>query len=440
MVIQWLGSLTAPLESFDASLALIESVAILIALVLSSVYSGSEVAFFSMAKQMHLLEPDQKAGGVDAKTLTMLAKPRKLLATILVGNTVANVVASVLAASLTGRLIALTGASQVVVYTVEVIVLSFTILILSEIAPKIIAINNPLKTSRKLAPFIYIHFVLLSPITRLFSEGALALERVIPKPSTKVTTEDLKAMAEASEKEGSIKEDEREIIENVIEFGSITVREIMTSRMDVVAVSVDQSLKEVLELIQDKGFSRMPLYENDLDTILGVIYTKDVLPFIQSDVETTQVNWRTIARKALFIPSTKKLDALLQDFRSERTHMAVVVDEYGGTDGVVTMDDVLEEIVGDLGDEQDEEEEKLYTELKTGVYLFDARIDLDEVGELFDLELTSDDDDFETLGGLVYFLTERIPSVGEKVNHKGLELSVHSIRNGRINKIRVKRA
>lgn len=426
-------------SSIDVGAALLELAIIVLCLVLSGVYSGSEVAFFSLARTPNLLEPDQAKGGVDAKTLKMLADPRRLLATILISNTLANVVVSVLAASLTGRFIALLGVPEVVLFTIEVIVVSFLILILSEVAPKVVAIHNPLKTSRRLSGFIHAHYVVLLPLTHLISKGTRALEERVPRPTSRMTTDDLLAMAEASEREGSLKEDEREIIENVIEFATITVREIMTSRVNIVAVSVDQSLTDVLELIRTKGLSRMPLYENDLDNILGVIYSKDVLPFLQTDDEGVSVNWKTIARKPLFIPSSKKLDALLQEFQSEKTHMAIVVDEYGGTEGVVTMDDILEEIVGDMVDESGEHEEKLYSEIKGGGFLCDARIDLDEVEELLELELTGDDDEFETLGGLVYHLTERIPGVGEKVSYKGMEVTVHSIRNGRIHKLRTRR-
>lgn len=287
--------------------------------------------------------------------------------------------------------------------------------------------------------FIYLNFLVLLPISKLIAESTLSLERTIPKPNNKMTAEDLKTMAEMSEQEGSLKGDEREIIENVIEFGNITVREIMTSRVNIVAVPVHATLPEVIDLIKDKGLSRMPLFENDLDTILGVIYSKDVLPYINNpEMDETVINWKTIARKALFIPATKKLDDLLRDFQHEKTHIAIVVDEYGGTEGIVTLDDILEEIVGDIGDEYDEEEEKLYTRFKNGIYVFDAKIDLDDLDEILGTEIATPEDEFETLGGLIYHLTERIPNVGERIHYKNLELTVHSVKNNRVRKLRVK--
>ncbi len=426
------------IENLNYTEISIEFTLMIAGLLLSALYSGSEVAFFSLANQLDQLKPEGEHGIKDTRILKMLQKPRRLLATILIGNTFANIVSSVLAAVMTGKIAAFYGFSEVVVYSIEIIVLTFMILILSEITPKVIAINNPLKVGRRMVNFIYTNFVLLTPVSKLLADSTMSLERTLPKPNSKMTAQDLKTMAEMSEQEGSLKGDEREIIENVIEFGNITVREIMTSRVNIVAVPAKASLEEVIDLIREKGLSRMPLFENDLDTISGVIYSKDVLPYINTDVDENPLNWNTIARKALFIPATKKLDDLLRDFQHEKTHIAIVVDEYGGTEGLVTLDDILEEIVGDIGDEYDDQEEKLFTRFKNGVYIFDAKIDLDDLDEILQTSISSDDDEFETLGGLVYHLTERIPNVGERLKYKNLELTVHSVKNNRVKKLRVK--
>lgn len=425
-------------ETFFTGDLMIEITVMIVGLVLSALYSGSEVAFFSLVNQLDQLKTKGEFAVTDSRIKTMLDKPRRLLATILIGNTFANIVSSVLAAVIAGKMAEFYGVSEAFVYTVEILVLTFTILILSEITPKIIAINNPLKISRRMSGFVYVNFILMTPVSKLIASTTMSLERNLPKPDNKMTAQDLKTMAQVSEQDGSIKVDEREIIENVIEFGNTTVREIMTSRVNIVAVSVDASLPDVISLIQDRGLSRMPLFESDLDSISGVIYSKDVLPYINTELVKSGVNWNTIARKALFIPATKKLDDLLRDFQHEKTHIAIVVDEYGGTEGIVTLDDILEEIVGDIGGEYDEEEEKPYTKFKSGVYIFDAKIDLDDLDEILKTTISGSDDEFETLGGLVYHLTERIPNVGERVQYKNLELTVHSVKNNRVKKIRVK--
>ncbi len=415
----------------------IQLLVMILGLGFSAVFSGSEVAFFSLSSRLEELTNATLSHKVDSLILKMLEKPRRLLATILIGNTFANIVSSVMAAVITGSLISYFGLSKLIVFTVEIVVLTFMILIISEITPKIIAINNPLTVSRRWGLFIYVLFVIMKPFTKILAESAIVLERYLPKPSSKMTQEDIKTMAEVSEQEGSIKEDEREIIENVIEFGSITVREIMTSRVNIVSVSMEDSLADVLNVIQEKALSRMPLYENDLDNIIGVIYAKDILPFLNSEDASPSFNWKSISRKPLFIPATKKLDDLLRDFQQEKTHIAIVVDEYGGTEGIVTMDDILEEIVGDITDESSDDEQ-LYTQLRSGIYIFDAKIDLDDMEDILSCELTTEDDEFETLGGLIYHLTESLPTVGERVEYKALELTVHSVQNNRIKKVRVK--
>lgn len=423
------------LNALDITLQL---VCIALGFVFSAIFSSSEVAFFSLSNQQDLLKNSHVEGSADQLVVRMLQRPRRLLATILIGNTFANIITSVLAAVLTGYVAHILGLSPLVVFAVEIVALTFTILILSEITPKIIAINNPLKAARTLARFIYVVFITLKPLAKLIADSTMMLEKKLPRPSSQMTSEDIMTMAEVSEQEGSIRKDEREIIENVIEFGTTTVREIMTSRTEIVAISTENTLDEVLTIIREKGLSRMPLYEGDLDTIFGIIHSKDVLPYIHADIKRTTINWRTIARKALFIPATKKLDDLLRDFQQEKTHIAIVVDEYGGTEGVISLDDILEEIVGDITDEYTDDEEKLFTRFKSGVYVFDAKIDLDDMEEILGCEITAADDDFETLGGLIYHLTERIPNVGERVFYKGLELTIHSVKNNRVRKLRVK--
>lgn len=435
--LQILADSSSVLTGLDPVVLGIQLLVLFLGLAFSAVFSGSEVALFSLANRMEDLKQDETMGSADDRIIKMLDKPRRLLATILIGNTFANIVASVLAAVITGDIVAAFGLSEVIVFSIEVIVLTFMILILSEITPKIIAINNPLKVSRTNSAFIYWLFILLKPFSKLIADSTISLERYLPKPASKMTSEDIRTMAEVSEQEGSIKEDEREIIENVIGFGSITVREIMTSRVNIISVSIDESLQDVLTKIRENGLSRMPLVENDLDNILGVLYAKDVLPYLNAEEEEPSLNWKTISRKALFIPATKKLDDLLRDFQQEKTHIAIVVDEYGGTEGIVTMDDILEEIVGDITDDSGEEE-SLYTRFKSGIYIFDAKIDLDDMEEVLGCELTTDDDEYETLGGLIYHLTENLPMVGERMTFKNLEMTVHSVKNNRIKKVRVK--
>jgi gliding motility-associated protein GldE len=410
--------------------------AIMIAgLIFSALFSASEVAFFSLSGNLSPEDFEQaKSDTVFRRVLLMLEKPRRLLSTILIGNTVANIITAVMAAVITGELLVLFTVPDYIVYTIEVLAITAIIVIVSEITPKIIAIKSPKKTAMSLSIFLYFFYILFSPLAKWLGSTALSIEKRLPKPTEKFTSDDLKTIAEVGERQGSILEDEREIIENVIEFGNTTVREIMTSRVDVIAVSTEDNLDEVMALIRDKSVSRMPLYEEDLDNILGIIHTKDLLPYLSKSKRTEVVNWKEIARKAIFIPPSKKLDDLLRDFQREKTHVAIVVDEYGGTDGIVSMDDVLEEIIGEMHDEYSGQE-TLFTRRKNGDYIFDAKIDLDDLGDILGVEITTDDDEYETLGGLIYHVLERIPEPGEKITYKDLNLTVHKIENNRVTKV-----
>ncbi|WP_246481796.1 hemolysin family protein [Natronogracilivirga saccharolytica] len=411
---------------------------IILGLIFSAFFSGSEVAFFSLDKKVdrETIEEAKKDAAL-GRVLYMLDKPRQLLATILIGNTFANIITAVGAAVLTGRLVAFIGLPQVVVFAVEIMVLTFAIVILAEITPKLLALNKPMMVSRKLSALLYVFFVLFAPLSRFISFATRFLEKNVPRPTDNISSDDLKTIAEVGELHGSIHGDEREIIENVIEFGNTYVREIMTSRVNISAISTENTLQEVLDLIREKSISRLPLYEQHLDNIIGIIHSKDLLPYINTDLGQTTINWRTLARKALFIPTTKKLDDLLRDFQKEKTHIAIVVDEYGGTEGVITLDDVLEEIIGEITDEYTEPVE-LFTRKKSGNYIFDAKIDLDDMADILSMDLTTDEDEYETLGGLIYHLLERIPEEGESIEFKGMELTVNEMDNNRLSKVEVK--
>ena len=409
----------------------------LIGLILSAVFSGAEVAVFSLSGNLSPEDREQaKNDRALQRVLFMLETPRRLLATILIGNTVTNIVTAVIAAVITGQLLVLTTLPDFVVYGAQVVVLTVVILILAEITPKILALNHSLAVAKAFSAFLYFFFILFKPLAVLLANSAKGLEARLPRPDDSISSEDLRTIAQVGELQGSIQGDEREIIENVIEFGNTTAREIMTSRVNIIAISTEDSFSEVMELIRKEGLSRMPLYDNDLDHIVGVIYAKDLLPYIDSEVEGQTVNWKSLARKTMFIPPSKKLDDLLRDFQREKTHFAIVVDEYGGTEGIVSLDDLLEEIVGEINDEYGGQE-ALFTRRKNGDYVFDAKIDLDDVSDILDVPLTSVSDDYETLGGLVYHLLERIPEIGEKVQFKNLMLTAHKVEKNRVTKVLV---
>lgn len=421
----------------DYQLAAILGIIIVFGLFFSAFFSSSEVAFFSLPNHIDQknLQEFQQDNSLQ-RCLIMLEKPRRLLATILIGNTFANIITAISAAVLTGMLAQLFMLDTWLIYAIEILVLTIVIVILSEITPKILALKEPVSVSQKLSGALYFFYVLLAPVSVVISNSTRFLEQQFPKISDKISSEDIITIAEVGEMQGSIEGDEREIIENIIEFGNTNVREIMTSRVNIVAISSDSKLDDVLELIKERSISRIPLYENDLDNIIGVIHSKDMLAYIDSNVSQV-VNWKAISRKPLFVPASKKIDDLLRDFQKEKTHVAIVVDEYGGTEGLVTLDDIAEEIIGDMHDEYSEQV-SLYTRRKNGDYIFDAKVDLDDMEEVLQNDITTDSDEYETLGGLIYHIAERIPETGEVLHFNDMELTIHEVINNRVSKVRVR--
>ena len=426
----------APTASLDPAILAAEVVLFLFLLLASALFSGSEVALFSLdttAKE-NLAERGDKAS---LRILTLMEQPRQVLITILLLNTVVNVTAAILAAVATAQVAATLGWPPTLTLFVEVVALTFVLLVVSEITPKLIATRHAVEYSRKACRVLWPLHHLLKPISRVLSRAMQSVQNALTTTPRPLSPDDLKAMAEIGEAHGTLEVEERELIHSIVEFGETAVREIMISRLDVVALSVKATLPQALNLIRASGHSRLPLYLEHLDSILGIVYAKDLLPLLGEDDTPEQVDWTRLARAPLFVPHSKKLGDLLNEFRLKKTHMAIVVDEYGGTAGLVTMEDLLEEVVGDIRDEHDENEAVLYEQLDESLYRFEARIDLDDLNEILDLDLDTESFDFETLGGLILHVTGAIPKEGTEAEFGPLHMTVESTENHRIGQVRV---
>ncbi len=412
-------------------------VVLVLLLLASAIISGSEVALFSLdgsAKET-LAEAEDRAS---RRVLALLEKPHPLLITILVLNTLVNVSAAILAALITERMASGLALSQTVVFILEVIALTFVLLVVSEITPKLIAKRHATTYSRIVsAPLMVLH-KLLRPISSVLARAMQFIQgRLKPRPPPPLSSEDLKAMAEIGEAHGTFEEEERELIHSIVEFGDTSARAIMINRLDIVALPVTATLAEAIEIIRTSGLSRLPLYVDHLDNILGMIYAKDLLPYLKNGNGAQRIDWTSLMRPPMFVPMGRKLDDLLKDFQRKKTHLAIVVDEYGGTAGMVTLEDVLEEVVGDMRDEHDEYESDLYEKLAEARYRIDARIDLDDLNDLLALDFDTESFDFETLGGLIFHLTGNIPSEGEEVVYDRLSMRVETVENNRIRHVHV---
>ena len=319
---------------------------------------------------------------------------------------------------------------------VVILLLGLVILVLGELLPSMIA----LRFSEQLAfalvrPFALVA-TLISPLTRL----VIGLSRLLagllgegPEGGIPlVTEEEIKSMVDAGEEEGFIEADEKEMIYSIFEFGDTLAREVMVPRIDITAIEVGTSITEALGVIMEAGHSRIPVYIETIDNIVGILYAKDLLPLLLHGETDTRLE--KVLRRPYFIPETKKVDDLLPDLQQRKVHMAIVVDEYGGTAGLVTIEDLLEEIVGEIQDEYDSEE-PIYEIISDDEYVLSARIDLDDLAKLLSTEFP--DEESDTLGGLIYDHLGRVPAPGDVVDYDGLQITVLSVEGRRINKVRV---
>ena len=417
-----------------------EIIVFLVLLLASAVVSGSEVALFSLsATDRETLA--EKGDRRSRHVLTLLEKPRRLLVTILLLNTLVNVSAAILAAMMTQDIAEASNLPKELVFALEVVALTFTLLIISEITPKLIASRYALAYSRRVAGGLALISKPLSPVTLLLARMTSSVQGLYGKWNGSkdvegLSSDDLRVMAEIGKDHGSLEEDEHRWIQSLLDFGETTVRTIMVNRLDISAIPVTASMAEALELIRSCGHSRLPLYKDHLDNIQGIIYAKDLLSFVNRP--DSEVDWSRITRSPIFVPLGRKLDDLLQDFQHRRTHLAIVVDEYGGTAGIVTLDDVLEEIVGEIEDEHDEARDTLVTQIGEQEYKADARITLTDLSDTLGISLQTDSYEFETLGGLIFHLAGDIPEPGYTTTHDQLELSVENVENNRIRMVHIR--
>ena len=408
-------------------------IGLLIALVIcSGFFSTAETALFA-ANRM-LLRQRQVQGDRRARTAyALLNRPSELLTTLLAGNTMANVGATVIATSIALSLFGRRGGEWVAFLGT-----TFIVLILAEIAPKTLAARHADRLALAVAGPIHAVMRLFIPLIRVLSIVATALVRpfgahITPRAPL-VTEEQLRFLVEMGEKEGVLEEEEREMIHSIFEFGDTVVREVMRPRVDIAAVPADATINGALGLMTERGHSRLPVYDGSVDHIVGVVYIRDLIPALRQgrlDQRVTEVQ-----RPPFFVPETKKVDDLFREMQQKKVSMAIVLDEYGGTAGLVTVEDLLEEIVGEIQDEYDLEEKPIQL-INDHTAVVNARIHIEDVNQLLGLELPVDEVD--TVAGLVYSLLGRVPVQGETVSLPGAELRVEKTLGQRITKVRITR-
>ncbi len=402
---------------------------LIVSLFLCAMASAAETSLTSISRiklRNLVAEGDAQAAEIDK----VLANPNAFLSTILIVNSVAVIVASSMATVLAIQF------SESLGQLISTVLSSLVVLIFCEITPKTAAVQNPVRYARVFVGPVKGATWLLRPL--VWSLGAVTsvllrlLGGEIKHRGPFVTEEELRLLVSVSEEEGVLEEEETEMICSIFEFADTTVREVMIPRIDMVTLESDATVDEAVDLAMQGGFSRIPVYEESIDNIIGVLYTKDMLRQLREEHDRLPI--RDLVRAAYFVPETKKLDDLLREIRQKRVHMVIVVDEYGSVAGLVTIEDLVEEIVGDIQDEYDREE-LLYEQINENEYVFDAKISIDEFNELMDADLG--DEDYDTLGGFLYAQLDKIPNVGDTITHKNLTFTVLSTRGRRITKVRV---
>lgn len=401
-------------------------------LVCSAFASGSEIAVFGLSpSDISELDPDHS--DVDRKIVKLREDSERTLATILITNNLVNVSIIMLCNYSLGHIIHF-GNARWLEFLCITVILTFLLLLFGEIMPKVYSRQNPLRFCRKVAGGLTRLNKLLRPFsTVLMSSGVLA-EKVPLKDNHKLSVGELEHALELTDKD-EIK-DEKSMLQGIIRFGDETAKEVMTSRQDVVDLDIRSTYDEVLRSIIDNNYSRIPVYQDNTDNIRGVLYIKDLLPHLS---KPANFRWQSLIRPPYFVPETKKIDDLLREFQENKVHMAIVVDEFGGTSGIVTMEDILEEIVGEINDEYDDEE-KYFTKLNYNTYIFEGKtlmLDFCKTLGTDDEEFAEVEGDADTLAGLLLELKGDFPSIHEKIDYKNYTFEILKIEERRISKVKV---
>lgn len=416
--------------------AIISLVCALLLLILSAMISASEVAFFSL-RPRDLAKLEEETHPNDGLINDLLDKSERLMAAILIGNNLVNVAIITLFSLFMTRVIDHNETSVVVIFILETVILTFLLLLFGEIMPKVYATHNPLNFCRSVAKMLKSMTVIFSPfISLLVSSTGFVNRRLADKMSADVTVEDLSEAMKLTPQVGRDKE-EKKMLEGIIQFGNKTVKDAMTSRSEMTTLEINEPFSKVLNLVVDQRYSRIPVYEETEDHIKGILYIKDLLPFLDRN---DSFKWQNLVRDPYFVPENKMIDDLLDDFRKRRLHMAIVVDEFGGTSGLITMEDVLEEIVGEIRDEYDEDE-RTWEKVGKGEWIFEARTSIIDFCKVVNIDaetLGDKADNCESIGGLLLEIKQDFLHLNENVKYKGILFTVLSMDKRRIDRVKVK--
>ena len=399
----------------------------------SALASGSEVAFFSLNNEeiASVQETDPKRG---RQVANLLSNPKKLLSTILILNNLINIGIVTLTTFVSWSLFG-TNATDIIVILIQTVGVTICIVFFGEIVPKVYANQAKIPFALSLAPYLSFFSSILKPISWFLMALSNVIEKRVEQKGYSLSVDELNQALDLTTEDTP--EDEKDILRGIVNFGTLSVKQVMRSRLEISAVDVEMDFHELMDKINKSGYSRIPVYQETVDNVLGILYIKDLLPFIERDEDFP---WKDLIRKSFFVPETKKIDALLKDFQKMRVHMAIVVDEYGGTSGLVTLEDLIEEIIGEINDEFDDIENIFFQELDNDTFVFEGKVSLNDFCKKLELDSQLFGDvkgESESLGGLLLELNSKLPKNGAKIQFEDFEFTVLAVDSRKIKKVKV---
>jgi gliding motility-associated protein GldE len=407
-------------------------IAIFALLFCSALVSGAEVALFSLSQKDidDTLQENPSKGKIISK---LLEKPKKLLATLLVANNLVNIGVVILFLFI-GKNIFSAVTSPILKFIIEVILVTFLILLFGEVLPKVYASRNNIRFAKRIAYPVAVLDKLLSPISSPMRKVTIYLHNKLGKQKTIFSVDQLSQALELTDTEESSSE-EQKILEGIVTFGNTDAKQVMSPRMDIFALEIEESFEAIYSKIIENGFSRIPVYRDNIDQIEGVLFVKDLLRHI----DKKEFDWKTLIREPFFIPENKKIDNLLKDFQNMKSHLAIVVDEYGGTSGLVSLEDIIEEIVGDISDEFDGDN-VIFSKIDDKNYLFEGKINLKDFYRIIDVNeelFETAKGEAETLAGFILEILGNFPKIDQKIAFENCTFTIEAVDNKRVKQIKV---
>jgi gliding motility-associated protein GldE len=426
-------ALLALSQDISTPYLMVNGVVFIFLVILSALISGSEVAYFSLSSDQ-IDECKNRDTPVDQLVIRLIESPRHLLATILIMNNLVNIAIVTLTTFVTWEIMG-TKTSEGAVVVILTAIVTFVILFFGEVLPKNFATQNNLSFARTTARMLVFFEKIVKPVSFILIGFTQLIETRVRKTGRNITVDELNQALEMTTG-GNTTEEEKGILKGIVNFSTLSVRQVMKSRMDITAVDNELDFHELMDKINKSGFSRIPVYNETIDKIEGILYIKDLLVHVDKNED---FEWQKLLRPGFFVPENKKVDTLLKNFQDKRVHMAIVVDEYGGTSGLITMEDIIEEIVGEINDEFDDDD-VAYNKLDSNTYVFEGKTSLNDFCKILDIDNNFFEQvkgESESLGGLLLELHSKLPRAGEKIEYGPFLFTIVAVDVRRIKRVRV---